>query len=541
MNLQPLAAMEMMMLEQELNQSWSYLKTIDSYFDEVGFHGFEMDTDMGNCEFSSSFLSTTEDSSEVSASVPYISSANYDEPHSYPCGNEGFQALSPIQQCLINLEESGITSDENMAFDEVDGLICSWIGSESGPQSQELDKVIQIGPSSIDVESVHKPVFFPKEDMELDNQLSILHLLKACGEAMENQQKELVEVILKRLDEKACPKGIALQRLAYYLIRSLDQHLDYLTQEASKNSAAAFRAFYQIFPYGRFAHFTANMLILEAVPEDAEVIHVVDFDMGEGVQWPPLIEALGRQRQRAMRIISVKCEDSNGVNVHFEKAKALLFEHAFSSGLKLKVEEMDMEGLSTEMKNIKKKCGGREWLAFNCMVGLPHMGRQRSSRQVTEFLKIAQESINTGKKDRGIVTFGDGHGAEEETMMSEFHGFGSFFEGQLGHVTALLESMEWHMPVHLKEARIAMECLFVAPYVSSLACFEKFEEREWRGGLVPKMGLNALKMSKDVIAEAKELVREGDGAYWVRSEGEGENEVVLCFLGTPLVRVSSWN
>lgn len=95
--------------------------------------------------------------------------------------------------------------------------------------------------------------------------------------------------------------------------------------------------------------------------------------------------------------------------------------------------------------------------------------------------------------------------------------------------------------MQLKEARIAMECLFVAPYVSSLSSSEKWEERDCRDWLPSKIGLNAQRVSKDSVSEAKELVRDGDGLYRVGTGGEKENQVVLCFVGTPLARVSSWS
>ena len=72
-------------------------------------------------------------------------------------------------------------------------------------------------------------------------------------------------------------------------------HGDYIKQECTKNFEVAFKAFYDIFPYGRFARFAANSAILESIPTDAEMIHIVDFDIDEGLQWAPLIETLGRQ------------------------------------------------------------------------------------------------------------------------------------------------------------------------------------------------------------------------------------------------------
>lgn len=47
-------------------------------------------------------------------------------------------------------------------------------------------------------------------------------------------------------------------------------------------------------------------------------------------------------------------------------------------------------------------------------------------------------------------------------------------------------------------------------------------------------------MSKNTIEEAKELVREGESPFWVRFEVEKENQMVLGYMGSPLVRVSTW-
>ncbi|KAL2546578.1 nodulation-signaling pathway 2 protein-like [Forsythia ovata] len=83
---------------------------------------------------------------------------------------------------------------------------------------------------------------------------------------------------------------------------------DYLRQESVKNFREAFKAFYQGLPYGRFPPFTANSAILEAKPDDAATMHIVDFDIGEGIQWPPVIEAMGRM-PKALRVTLIKSDD----------------------------------------------------------------------------------------------------------------------------------------------------------------------------------------------------------------------------------------
>lgn len=47
----------------------------------------------------------------------------------------------------------------------------------------------------------------------------------------------------------------------------------------------------QITPFVRFCHLTANQAILEAM-EGRRLIHILDLDTMQGVQWPPFMQAL---------------------------------------------------------------------------------------------------------------------------------------------------------------------------------------------------------------------------------------------------------
>ncbi|BAF18308.1 protein SLENDER RICE1-LIKE 2-like [Oryza sativa Japonica Group] len=52
-----------------------------------------------------------------------------------------------------------------------------------------------------------------------------------------------------------------------------------------------FRGFYEAGPYLKFAHLAANQAILEAF-EGCNSVHVIDFALTDGIQWPSLIQAL---------------------------------------------------------------------------------------------------------------------------------------------------------------------------------------------------------------------------------------------------------
>ncbi|XP_058111278.1 protein NODULATION SIGNALING PATHWAY 2-like [Magnolia sinica] len=507
---------------------------MDVYHEEVDPHGLDIhvaDLDL------SSLLATPDEFSNDSSS-PFLGAMPFEQMPSesvlWPTCFVGspvkdhisYDEFFSVEDVFEGTEEtSGSSVFQNEPFNE--GSL-SLSTKSSGTVAEET--------------SYHPPLVLPSEEMEIDDEVGILHLHKAHGEAVEKGFVELAEVISRRISEKVGPLGTIMERVGHYLYQGEDKQADYLKLESSKNYNAAFRAFYDVCPHGRFAHFTANMAILEAMPENSKAIHIIDFDTREGIQWPSLFEALGQRQEVLVRLTLMKWKAGHGGSPqsNYEVTESRLCEYARSVGLRLEMDEMDLEELVMEKKRVMKRGGRNEWMAFNCMVGLPHMGMERSRRDAWEFIRIAKELITMRKtsciSNRGIITFGNGDGVEMEMN----GGFGSFSEGCMIHLHALFESMEWHFPSHLSLARTAMECLFVGPYVSSHACFPTWQEMHETCGPPLEMGFEGCRLSKENLMEAKEMVRESESPYGVRFGGENENEMFLEWRGTPLVRVCAW-
>ncbi|KAI3472825.1 hypothetical protein Pfo_029954 [Paulownia fortunei] len=496
------------------NFTCSTLNHNTTYDQEMGFCGVD------DSDFSCSFPSP-EESSMISSSS-YVPTMFSDE--LFDLGNLGDE----IQICSAM---DGLETISSGAIED----ICEWInenateGNSSSPLSVEGDE----WSPCLSLESSQKSAVFPLRDMslvlpgdemEVDDQLSLRHLLRAYGEAMENGEKELAEVIVKSINDKSSPLGNTMERVAYNLFQSRENQGEYLRQESSKNLVAAFKVLYQSLPNGRFAHFTANSAILESMPNDAATIQIVDFDMGEGIQWPPLIEALSRG-QKALKLTSIKPEEESTSSCwNFEDTKKRLLAHARQYGATLHIEEKSIENLGSELMKMKRRGQGREWLVFNCMVGLPHMGRRRPRRSVTEFLKIAKELLVNFE---GIVTLGDGEAGES---LNTCCSYASYFDNLLRHYQALFESLERNFPVYLSEARTAMESLFLAPFMCPVACYD----------LQAGTRLEGRKLNQESLAEAKQMVIERENSYMVKIERLREHEMVLQWKETPLVRVSTW-
>ncbi|XP_071738492.1 protein NODULATION SIGNALING PATHWAY 2-like [Rutidosis leptorrhynchoides] len=417
---------------------------------------------------------------------------------------------------IRNQTVDGDDSQYIMALDDVRRWLC------------DVDQEIEEIQSNDTFESVLTEELNDVMDPESQSGLKIL--LNAYAEAMSMGQMELSRVIVRCISEKVIPIGPTIERIAFNLFRCTEnQEEAYLKQESMRNFKTAFRTFYEVFPYGRFAHFTANLAIIEALPTHVESVHIIDFDLCEGSQWPVVIEAISQQG-KSLTITSVKLDDHDS---QFEHTKWQLCSYARNFGLNLKVQEMDMRKIREDME--RSTFFGREFVVFNGMVSLPHMGRTRKTTQVMTFLDIAKAVL---AKNEGIITFGDGEDCKEKIRNSS--DFSSFFNKYMSHYRALYESTECSFLSYLKEARMAMETLFFAPFISSQSWFQKWDEGRENAVARMELGLKGRPMSEESLNEAKELVKEGESLYGVRIEGENGNEMVLEWNGTPLVKVSVW-
>ncbi|KAK6943444.1 Transcription factor GRAS [Dillenia turbinata] len=527
-----------MMQSELLQASWPFYDMADSMKDQVeGPYGFGIENQVGDYEFSPSF--TISEDSSLSCSISHLSKLLSGEFIQSPDSGSDLQVELQMEGFTSNLE--GFERILSCEFDKLREWMEMEESEESIPSLQPSSNtreddwspcpLLKSGEESM--EYVSSALKLPGKDMEIDNQEGILHLLEAYGEAIEMGQRELAEVILKCINEKSNPIGEPVERLAFNLFQSPDNKQgEYLKQEATKNFPAAFKAFYQSLPFGKFAHYAANATILESMPDDIEVVHIIDFDLGEGIQWPSVIEAIA-QEGKALKLTLIKwTEDDQG---SLEETKRRLFHYATSLGLLLKMEDIRIEDLVSEVKRMKKRSRPREYLVFNCMTGLPHMARLRSKRHIFEFLMVAKDLISNST--RGIIAVGDGDAGES---LKNCCGYGSFFNGYLAHYRAMYEAVEMSLPAHLAEAKLAMECLFLSPFVSSHGWAQNWEEMNEGCDFRATIGLQGWRLSRQNLIEARELVKDVRGSYRVRIEGQNENEMVLDWQGTPVVRVSIW-
>ncbi|KAK3028065.1 hypothetical protein RJ639_039356 [Escallonia herrerae] len=134
-------------------------------------------------------------------------------------------------------------------------------------------------------------------EIEEDSGIRLVHVLMTCAESVHRGELSLAASFIEELQGLLTSvdgeRGIG--KVAGYFIDALSRRV-FAPQEASLagsafENAVLYHHFYEACPYLKFAHFTANQAILEAF-DGHDCVHVIDFNLMHGLQWPALIQAL---------------------------------------------------------------------------------------------------------------------------------------------------------------------------------------------------------------------------------------------------------
>eukprot|EP00261_Vitis_vinifera_P010521 XP_002280790.1 PREDICTED: scarecrow-like protein 14 [Vitis vinifera] len=126
-------------------------------------------------------------------------------------------------------------------------------------------------------------------------------LLIHCAQVVSTYDLRTANELLKQIRQHSSPFGDGSQRLAHFFAEGLEARLAgtgteiYTVLASKKVSAAAMLKAYELFlaacPYKMISIFFANHMILR-LAEKAKVLHIIDFGILYGFQWPGLIQRL---------------------------------------------------------------------------------------------------------------------------------------------------------------------------------------------------------------------------------------------------------
>ncbi|XAR62785.1 hypothetical protein NMG60_11017660 [Bertholletia excelsa] len=363
--------------------------------------------------------------------------------------------------------------------------------------------------------------------------LRLVHLLMAAAEALTggNASRDLARVILVRLKDLASPTdGTNMERLAAHFTQALEGLLEgagvhnkplypngphhLLDHHNQMDVLAAFQLLQDMSPYVKFGHFTANQAILEAVANDRRV-HIVDFDIMEGIQWASLMQALVSRKDGPpaphLRITAITRGGNGRRSIGtVQETGRRLTAFAASMGQPFSFHQCKLDSDETFRPSALKLVRG-EALAFNCMLHLPHFSN-RAPESVTSFLSGAS-------------------------------GFVGRFMDSLHHFSAVYDSLEAGFPMQ-ERARALVEQVFLGPRIAgSLAQFYRArgEDESWCsiGEFLGPWGFHPVNISFANHCQAKLLLGLFNDGY--RVDELANNRLVLGWKSRRLLSASIWS
>ncbi|XP_021806901.1 scarecrow-like protein 18 [Prunus avium] len=415
----------------------------------------------------------------------------------------------------------------------------------------------------------HQPFVMPRGLMTT-SPTHMRQLLITCAELISQLDFSSARRLISLLSSKSSPFGDSTERLTYQFVKALSLRLNnpnpsssaalttaataaassssnylLLEEEDDNNNEEALHSCYltlnRITPFIRFSHLTANQAILEAIDSSHHSIHILDFDIMHGVQWPPLMQALADRSYNSDRTVQhpppmLRITATGHSLTLLLKTGDRLLKFANSLGLAFHFHPLVLNDAVRPSDIISPSTLGllpNEALAVNCVLYL-HTLVTDDSRELSLFLRKIK-SLNPK-----VLTI-----ANKEAYHNHPLFFNRFVEA-LEHYGAVFDSLEATLPPNSRE-RQAVEDVWMGREIRDVVGAEEGRRRQrhekyetyWEV-MLRRAGFENVALSPFALSQAKLLLR-------LHYPSEGYQLRIIndsFFLGwqnRPLFSVSSWH
>ncbi|KAK4411760.1 DELLA protein GAI [Sesamum angolense] len=363
----------------------------------------------------------------------------------------------------------------------------------------------------------------------------LVHTLMACAEAVQQENMKLADALVKHVGILAVSQVGAMRKVATYFAEALARKIYKIYPQDSLESSYSDvlqMHFYETGPYLKFAHFTANQAILEAF-SGATRVHVVDFSLKQGMQWPALMQALALRPggPPSFRLTGVGPPQPDNTDA-LQQVGWKLAQLAETIGVEFEFRGFVANSLADIDANMLRiRPGNVEAVAVNSVFELHRLlSRPGAIEKVLNSIKAINPKIVT------IVEQEANHNGND---------FLERFNEALHYYSTMFDSLESSGPTQPDSQDLAMTEVYLGRQICNVVACEGAERVErhetlarWRrrmesAGFSPAhLGSNAFKQASMLLA----LFAGGDG-YRVE---ENEGCLMLGWHTRPLIATSAW-
>ncbi|KAL5580977.1 hypothetical protein UlMin_013419 [Ulmus minor] len=200
------------------------------------------------------------------------------------------------KQLAVYTEETELSD----MFDKV--LLCGdGHGQPPGSTADEANKPLQQGRRNNETSNGKSRAKIQDSNKEV---VDLRTLLISCAQAVSANDLRTATELIKQIRQHSSPVGDGSQRCAHFFANGLEARLAgtgseiYAALASKRTSAADMLKAYQVYlshcPFKKVAITFANHMICK-VAEKAEQLHIIDFGILYGFQWPALIQCLSKR------------------------------------------------------------------------------------------------------------------------------------------------------------------------------------------------------------------------------------------------------
>lgn len=369
---------------------------------------------------------------------------------------------------------------------------------------------------------------------EESNGLHLIHLLLITATAINKNDTVSALDNLNELYKGVSFNGDSVQRVVAYFTDGLAAKLltrkspffDMIMKEPTvEEEFLSFMDLYRVSPYYQFAHFTANQAIIEAFEKEEEknnrVLHVIDFDISYGFQWPSLIQSLSEKATCSNRI-SLRITGFGRSQEELQATENQLV--SFAKGFRNLVFDFQclLRGHSYNLfNNLRKK--RNETVAVNLVF---HLNTLESIAKMSETLNLVH-SINPS-----IVILVEKEGSRSPRT------FLSRFMESLHYFAAMFDSLDDCLPLesaerlNIEKNHLGKEIKTMLNYdfdhnddhgVDDHNCCPKYERLDTWKARMENHGFGVVRISSKSIIQAKLLLKMRAHYFPFQFDGDSSN------------------